>query len=354
MTGGGSWIGSDTEETLRLKNELIGSMVSLSDVVLEKGSTDATDDFLVYGLYSCAVGVDNDPKSISWVTSTVRWNRDRVSGGYTPEEPDIGRITESAHARAAIRGCCGLASSAFVAKQYSPLDRGLLDALYGTLSVVAKDPSVDDLRAALREIGRLNRECLAHIAGCISERFCEPIGALRRPKKEMPCLVVTGLDLPDLEELLKQASAAGIGICLSDGMAPAMAIPFFLNHPNLVGYVELDGGPLPAPVLFVSDSVLRPEASDKDMIFTTGPVQFPGCVHIGGCQRPKIFAPALEKAAECGTVLSPAEAPTSAGDLVLPLRSHGDRAFADLLSRLRPDAPDSDIDGAVGRLAEFE
>jgi hydroxylamine reductase len=119
-----------------------------------------------------------------------------------------------------------------------------------------------------------------------------------------PFIVITGHDLRDLEELLKQTEGKGINVYTHGEMLPAHGYPALKKYPHLKGNFgtawqnqtkEFEN--LPAPILFTTNCLMPPRASYFDRVFTTEVVSFPGAVHIG---PDKDFTPVIEKALALG------------------------------------------------------
>ncbi|MDH7578371.1 MAG: hydroxylamine reductase [Bacillota bacterium] len=112
-------------------------------------------------------------------------------------------------------------------------------------------------------------------------------------------IVVTGHDLLDLYELLKQTEGKGINVYTHGEMLPALAYPELKKFPHLVGnygtawqnqrkeFEEFSGA-----ILGTTNCVLIPRDSYKDRIFTCGIARLPGAPHI----KNRDFTPVIEKA----------------------------------------------------------
>ena len=113
------------------------------------------------------------------------------------------------------------------------------------------------------------------------------------------CIVVSGHDLKDLEELLKQTEGKGINIYTHGEMLPCNAYPKLKKYKHLVGNY---GGPwqeqrkefdeFPGAILMTTNCLQKPKDSYKDRIFTSGVVGYPGVVHISN----RDFTPVIEAA----------------------------------------------------------
>ncbi len=125
-----------------------------------------------------------------------------------------------------------------------------------------------------------------------------------------PGILVSGHDLKDLEELLEQTKGTGIDVYTHGEMLPAHYYPFFKRYDHLVGnygsswWHQLeDFESFNGPVLLTTNCLvpLKEKSTYLDRLFTTGPVSYPGAVHIpdraeGGH---KDFSAIIERARSC-------------------------------------------------------
>ena len=101
-------------------------------------------------------------------------------------------------------------------------------------------------------------------------------------------ILVSGHDLKDLEELLKQTEGKGINVYTHGEMLPAHGYPGLKRYAHLVGNYggawqdqqkEFDA--FPGAILMTTNCIQRPREAYKDRIFTSGLVAWPGVRHIG-------------------------------------------------------------------------
>ncbi|MCD6326938.1 hydroxylamine reductase [bacterium] len=113
------------------------------------------------------------------------------------------------------------------------------------------------------------------------------------------CIVVSGHDLKDLEELLKQTEGKGINIWTHGEMLPTLAYPGLKKYKHLVGNYggawqdqikEFDA--FPGAILMTTNCIQKPRESYKSRIFTCGLVAWPGVKHIAD----RDFSPVIEAA----------------------------------------------------------
>jgi hydroxylamine reductase len=116
-------------------------------------------------------------------------------------------------------------------------------------------------------------------------------------------ILVSGHDLKDLEELLKQTAGKGINVYTHGEMLPAHGYPGLKKYPHLVGNYggawqdqakEFDA--FPGAILMTTNCIQRPRDSYKSRLFTCGVVAWPGVTHIAN----RDFAPVIQAALTAG------------------------------------------------------
>ena len=112
-------------------------------------------------------------------------------------------------------------------------------------------------------------------------------------------LLVSGHDLKDLEEILKQTQGKGINVYTHGEMLPCNAYPQLKKYKHLVGNYggawqdqQKEFDVFPGSIVMTTNCIQRPKDSYKNRIFTRGLVEFPGVTHIKGLD----FTSAIETA----------------------------------------------------------
>ena len=125
--------------------------------------------------------------------------------------------------------------------------------------------------------------------------------------KKGPAIVVSGHDLLDLEQLLKQTEDKDINIYTHGEMLPAHGYPGLNKYSHLAGHFggawqdqqnDFDG--VKAAILMTTNCIQKPKSSYEDKIFTTGLVRWPGVTHITDTNNEKDFSAVIDKALELG------------------------------------------------------
>jgi len=112
-------------------------------------------------------------------------------------------------------------------------------------------------------------------------------------------ILVSGHDLKDLEELLKQTEGKGINVYTHGEMLPCHGYPGLKKYAHLAGNYggawqdqrkEFDE--FPGAILMTTNCIQKPKDTYKGRIFTCGLVAWPGVTHIAN----RDFAPVIEAA----------------------------------------------------------
>lgn len=125
-----------------------------------------------------------------------------------------------------------------------------------------------------------------------------------------PGILISGHDLKDLEELLKQTEGKGVDIYTHGEMLPAHYYPAFKKYKHFIGnygdswwhqledFENFNGAILMTTNCLVP---LRNENTYLERLFTTGTVNYPGAVHIPDREkgREKDFSPVIARALKC-------------------------------------------------------
>ncbi|HZK25315.1 MAG TPA: hydroxylamine reductase [Oscillospiraceae bacterium] len=114
-------------------------------------------------------------------------------------------------------------------------------------------------------------------------------------------ILVSGHDLKDLAELLKQTEGTGINIYTHGEMLPTHGYPELKKYPHFYGHFgtawqnqQKEFADFPGAILMTTNCLQKPQPSYADNIFTAGNVGWPGIQHIEAYD----FSPVINKALE--------------------------------------------------------
>ncbi len=112
-------------------------------------------------------------------------------------------------------------------------------------------------------------------------------------------ILVSGHDLKDLDELLKQTAGKGIDVYTHGEMLPTHGYPKLKAHSHFFGHYGTawqnqakEFAQFPGAILMTTNCIQRPQGSYAENIFTSGIVGWPGVPHIGN----RDFTPVIQRA----------------------------------------------------------
>ncbi|WP_195429384.1 hydroxylamine reductase [Clostridium sp. D46t1_190503_E9] len=168
--------------------------------------------------------------------------------------------------------------------------------------------TVDELVALTLETGKVGVDGMALLDSANTGTYGHPeMTKVNIGVRNNPAILVSGHDLKDLEQLLKQTEGTGVDVYTHSEMLPAHYYPAFKKYGHFVGnygnawwkqkeeFESFNG-----PILMTTNCIVPPKDSYKDRVFTTGAAGFPGCKHIDGIDgQAKDFSEMIELAKEC-------------------------------------------------------
>lgn len=181
-------------------------------------------------------------------------------------------------------------------------NENLLGFFHEALDFLTRTNSLEDLLAMALKVGEKNLAVmeLLDTANTSTYGHPEPTEVLVTPTRGK-AIVVSGHDLKDLEELLKQTEGKGINIYTHGEMLPALAYPGLKKYPHLAGNYggawqdqQKEFDTFPGAILMTTNCIQKPKATYQDRIFTTGLVQWPGVTHIDGHDYSPVIKTALD------------------------------------------------------------
>ncbi len=204
-----------------------------------------------------------------------------------------------------IFGLKGIGAYAYHAKELGhsdpDVDEFMHRAMFSTLTNV--DFDLNRYLDLVLEAGEKNLKTMEILNNAHVENFGNPTPAkVYNGTKKGPGIVVTGHDLPDLYDLLKQTEGKGINIYTHGEMLPAHGYPELRKFDHLAGNYgtawqnqRKEFEAFNGPILVTTNCVMIPKDSYKDRLFTTGIAGVEGCKHIEG----QDFSEVINKALEC-------------------------------------------------------
>ena len=172
----------------------------------------------------------------------------------------------------------------------------------GMASTLNRELSVDDYVGLVMKCGEVNLKTMELLDAGNTGTYGHPVPtAVPLGAKAGKAILVSGHDLKDLEEILKQTEGKGINVYTHGEMLPCHGYPELKKYSHFYGHYgsawqnqakEFDA--FPGAILMTTNCIQKPRDSYRDRIFTTGLVGWPGVHHIAD----KDFAPVIAKALE--------------------------------------------------------
>ncbi|EPY2292658.1 hydroxylamine reductase [Clostridium sporogenes] len=170
--------------------------------------------------------------------------------------------------------------------------------------------SADELAALVLECGKYGVDVMALLDKANTSTYGNPeITKVNIGVRNNPGILISGHDLKDMEELLKQTEGTGVDVYTHSEMLPANYYPAFKKYKHFVGnygnawwkqneeFEAFNG-----PILMTTNCIVTPKASYKDRMYTTGVTGFEGVKHINPSKDgKKDFSEIIEHAKRCAS-----------------------------------------------------
>ena len=297
------------------------------------------DVFTIEALFSTVTNVNFNPENLKALIDRAAATRDRArklyeaacaKAGKTPETLDgpasfrpardieglvgqglgISILQRSAKLGADVTGLQelvtygvkGAAAYADHAQILGREDEALYASFHEVLDALAKEkPTAEELLGWALKAGEINLKAMEALDAANTGAYGHPTPTkVRITPVKGHAIVVSGHDLKDLEELLKQTEGKGINVYTHGEMLPAHAYPGLKKYRHLAGNYggawqeqQKEFEAFPGAVLMTTNCIQKPRDKYRGRIFTSGLVSWPGVRHI---DRKRDFAPVIEAA----------------------------------------------------------
>ncbi|KFO68488.1 hydroxylamine reductase [Smithella sp. SCADC] len=308
-----------TEETANLQDLLIYVLKGLAiyaEKAEEKGTLNSKyGRFTVEALFATITNVNFDSDRIIALIHEALKLRDELKKKYGADMPgtlhdsavwfsddaaeftkkaaDVGILSiENEDVRSLrmllIYGIKGIAAYAEHAAVLGLEDKKIYNFLMEALVSTTKDLSVDEMVAMVMRAGECAVNTMALLDKANTSTYGNPeISKVNIGVRGNPGILISGHDLKDMEELLKQTEGTGVDVYTHGEMLPANTYPAFKKYSHLAGNYgnawwkqaeEFDS--FNGPILMTTNCIIPVKDSYKDRIFTTSVVGYPGLKHI--------------------------------------------------------------------------
>jgi hydroxylamine reductase len=326
-----------TPDAAVLQDLLVYSLKGISILATEEGEVKTHDDlnhFTVKALFSTLTNVNFDPAAlaelvkqavqkreslkteISSIQGKVNSSDDTVLFSLDSTMDQMIKQGEKVGIKADISsnpdiqslhqiltfGVKGLSAYAYHALLLGKKDDEVFDFIYKALAST-RDPnlSAEELVGLVLECGRINLRAMELLDAANTETYGHPVPTkvplgVRKGK----AILVSGHDLRDLEQILKQTQGKGINVYTHGEMLPAHGYPRLKKYPHFYGHYgtawqnqQKEFATFPGAILMTTNCIQKPSAQYQANIFTSGPVGWPGVTHIGNDDFSSVINKAL-------------------------------------------------------------
>jgi len=189
-----------------------------------------------------------------------------------------------------IIGCKGIAAyadhAAVLGYEQDEIDSFLMEALVST----TKDLETDDMIAMVIKAGDVAVKTMALLDEAHTATYGHPeMTEVNIGVGDNPGILISGHDMKDMEELLKQTEGTGVDVYTHGEMLPANSYPAFKRYDHFVGnyggswwrqneeFESFNG-----PIILTTNCLvpIKERNTYLDRLFTTNVVSYPGARHI--------------------------------------------------------------------------
>ncbi len=207
-----------------------------------------------------------------------------------------------------IYGLKGMAAYAEHAAVLGFEDNDLYGFMMEALAATTKELNQDELVGMVLKTGEKGVDAMALLDKANTQSYGHPemttvdIGAGIKPG-----ILISGHDLKDMEQLLKQTEGTGVEVYTHSEMLPANYYPAFKKYKHFHGNYgnawwkqDKEFASFNGPILMTTNCIVPVKDTYRDRIFTTGMAGFPGVKHIAeNKDGTKDFSGIIELAKTC-------------------------------------------------------
>ena len=187
-------------------------------------------------------------------------------------------------------GCKGIAAYAEHAAILGYENDDIYGFLMEALASTTRSLSTDDMVSLVMKAGETAVNAMALLDKANTETYGHPeITEVNIGVKNNPGILISGHDLKDMEELLKQTEGTGVDVYTHGEMLPANYYPAFKKYAHFAGnyggswwHQNEEFESFNGPVILTTNCLipLKKDNTYLERLFTTGVVNYPGAKHI--------------------------------------------------------------------------
>ncbi|MBN1957714.1 MAG: hydroxylamine reductase [Desulfuromonadales bacterium] len=252
-----------------------------------------------------AIGFSSDADVVNWNGSAAEYAVKAAEVGVLSQpNEDVRSLRELL-----IYGLKGMAAytdhAAVLGYQKGEIYSFMISALANT----TRELSVDEMVGQVLKCGEVAVTAMALLDEANTSTYGNPeITTVNLGVRNNPGILISGHDLKDMEELLKQTEGTGVDVYTHSEMLPANYYPAFKKYDHFVGNYgnawwlqDKEFASFNGPILMTTNCITPVKDAYRDRIYTTGMAGWPGAKHIperveGGS---KDFSALIEQAKTC-------------------------------------------------------
>ncbi len=208
-----------------------------------------------------------------------------------------------------VYGLKGMAAYADHAALLGFKNAEIFDFMEAALASTTKDLTVDEMIGQVMKCGEVAVTAMALLDEANTTSYGHPeLTTVNLGVRNNPGILISGHDLKDMEELLKQTEGTGVDVYTHSEMLPAHYYPAFKKFDHFVGNYgnawweqDKEFTTFNGPILMTTNCITPVKAEYKDRIYTTGMAGWPEVKHVA--DRPeggsKDFSALIEQAKTC-------------------------------------------------------
>ncbi len=185
-----------------------------------------------------------------------------------------------------IKGVCAYADHAQILGQED--DQVYAFIHEGLAATASQDLGLNDLLGLVLKCGEINLRTMELLDAGNTGRYGHPVPTkVPLGHKKGKAILVSGHDLLDLEEILKQSEGKGIYVYTHGEMLPCHGYPGLKKYPHFYGHYGTawqnqgkEFAQFPGAIVMTTNCIQRPQETYAPNLFTCGLVGWPGITHI--------------------------------------------------------------------------
>ena len=263
-----------------------------------KESLPAVEDFLTDALFTMITNANFDDDAFE--------AEGKREGVLRTENADLRSLKELT-----VLGLKGMAAYYEHASRLEEHSSAIIDFMSEALfTITDPDSSMETLLNCVLTTGKYGVDVMALLDKANTEVYGNPeLTKVNIGVGKNPGILISGHDLKDIEDLLKQTEGTGIDVYTHGEMLPAHYYPQLKKYKHLVGNYgnawwkqKEEFETFNGPIVFTTNCIVppSPKASYKDRVFTTNAAGYPGWKHVeAGADGHKDFSEVIALAKTC-------------------------------------------------------